>query len=598
VTELTPPTESFLRRGFDSTAQWVDHRIGWHRLPKVFGLVVLIGLRDILRRENLHDTEDEAGSPPPYDEKVRTERTPDGSYNDLDNPTMGMAGRRFGRNVPLDKAVPETDRLLRPNPREVSRELLTREAFIPATSVNVLAATWIQFMVKDWFSHGQGDPKRGFDLPLDDGDPWPAEGRPMLIPATVADPTDTEGHGNTFINQNSPWWDGSSIYGDSLEQQHLIRQGSGGRIKVTSTGLVVLPDDPTVDPTLVPGFWTGLAMMGSLFCLEHNAVCDALAKANPTWDDERLFQHARLVVAALVAKIHTVQWTPAIIAHPTTVTALRANWYGIAGKWISDHFGRISGSEVISGIVGGETDHFGVPYSLTEEFSIVYRMHPLIPDDYPVRRWTDDSELASYGLRDLTGPAGRTVLEATDPADLLYSFGTANPGAIVLHNFPRFLQEFIRPDGKYTDLAATDILRTRELGVPRYNEFRRLLHLEPALSFADLTDDAGDQAMLARLYADVEEVDTIVGMFAEKRPKGFAFSDTAFRIFILMASRRLNSDRFFTGAYTEDAYGEVGLRWVRDNDMGSVVLRHYPQLGDSLRGVDNPFAPWRRVEVS
>ena len=42
-----------------------------------------------------------------------------------------------------------------------------------------------------------------------------------------------------------------------------------------------------------------------------------------------------------------------------------------------------------------------------------------------------------------------------------------------LHNFPRFLQEYERPDGKLQDLAATDILRTRELGVPRYNEFRR-----------------------------------------------------------------------------------------------------------------------------
>ena len=64
--------------------------------------------------------------------------------------------------------------------------------------------------------------------------------------------------------------------------------------------------------------------------------------------------------------------------------------------------------------------------------------------------------------------------------DVLYSFGNSHPGAIVLHNFPRLLQQFTRPDGKITDLAATDILRTRELGVPRYNEFRRQLHLTPA----------------------------------------------------------------------------------------------------------------------
>ena len=36
-----------------------------------------------------------------------------------------------------------------PNPRTVSRRLLTRKEFIPATTLNTLAATWIQFMVKD-----------------------------------------------------------------------------------------------------------------------------------------------------------------------------------------------------------------------------------------------------------------------------------------------------------------------------------------------------------------------------------------------------------------------------------------------------------------
>jgi len=30
----------------------------------------------------------------------------------------------------------------------------------------VLAAAWIQFMVKDWFSHGAGDPQHFFELPL------------------------------------------------------------------------------------------------------------------------------------------------------------------------------------------------------------------------------------------------------------------------------------------------------------------------------------------------------------------------------------------------------------------------------------------------
>ena len=61
--------------------------------------------------------------------------------------------------------------------------------------------------------------------------------------------------------------------------------------------------------------------------------------------------------------------------------------------------------------------------------------------------------------------------------DLLYSLGTAHPGAVTLHNHPRFMQQF-RRDRRHPDRpAAIDILRSRERGVPRYNEFRRLLHL-------------------------------------------------------------------------------------------------------------------------
>jgi heme peroxidase len=273
---------------------------------------------------------------------------------------------------------------------------------------------------------------------------------------------------------------------------------------------------------------------------------------------------------------------------------MRAAWYGLLGERVHRAFG-LTGNEVLNGIPGSGVQHFGVPYSLTEEFGIVYRMHPLIPDDYRFWAAVDDRPLAEHSLRDLSGPAALRVLGAIPMHDLLYSFGVSHPGALVLGNYPRFLQEFLRPDGELTDLAATDILRTREFGVPRYNEFRRLLHLRPAASFDELTGDRVLAATLADLYAgDVEQVDTIVGMFAEKRPAGFAFSDTAFRIFIVMAARRINSDRFLAEDFRPEVYTPVGFAWVEDNDMVSVLLRHHPQLRASLRGVANPFAPWKR----
>jgi hypothetical protein len=317
-----------------------------------------------------------------------------------------------------------------------------------------------------------------------------------------------------------------------------------------------------------------------------------LHAAYPEWSDDQVFDKARLVVAALLAKIHTVEWTTAILGHPALRIAMRANWFGIAGERVRTLLGRISDSEVVSGIPGSATDHHSAPYSITEEFVAVYRMHPLVPDDVDVRSVIDPHLHERLGFLDVAGLRSRPALERFGATDLFYSLGTAHPGAVTLHNHPRFMQRFRRDDGMEIDLAAVDILRSRERGVPRYNEFRRLLHLPPARSFDDLAKDPRTVEELAAVYDSVDDVDLTVGLHAEVPPPGFGFSDTAFRIFILMASRRLKSDRFLTTDFRPEVYTPEGIRWVADNDMSSVLVRHYPDLAPVLRTVRNPFAPW------
>ena len=587
-----------LWRLLNGASTLLDRKVGWDRLPLPVGLLVLVGLRNELRRHNLADSGllpalDAPPLPPaPADDAVRTV---DGSYNNPDDPRAGMAGSRFGRNIPLRsiEADPEAH-LLDPSPREVSRRLLTREEFIPATTVNVLVAAWLQFMIKDWFSHGHGDAERAWLVPLSADDPWPQN--PMVVPRTVADPTRPAGAAGppTFANQLTHWWDLSSIYGTTEQEAQARRTHSGGHLHLGPDGVIPFPDDPAHDPAREPGFWVGMGMLASLFVAEHNAICDRLAQTHPGWSDEQLYQRARLVNAAVVAKIHTVEWTPAVIAHPVTRIAMRANWFGLAGERVRRRFGRISRSEVISGIPGSATNDYGVPFSLTEEFAAVYRMHPLLPDDYRLKSAGTGQTLRACGFAELAGPAGRAVLAEHSLPDLFFSFATEYAGAIVLRNFPRALQDFVRPnDGKVMDIGAIDILRTREAGVPRYNEFRRLLRLRPIRRFDELTDDASLVADLREVYDDdVERLDLSVGMFAEKRPKGFAFSDTAFRIFILMASRRLNSDRFFTADYDPRVYSQAGLKWIDDATMAGVLRRHYPSLHGVLDARANAFQPW------
>jgi hypothetical protein len=589
-------------------AERVDRTVGWPRLPTVLAIPVLIGLREQLRSKNLYDT-GRGGSAgdhlvTPADLAARTLT---GRQNNLNDPLMGAIGSRFGRNVPLTRTYGEEPAaLLEPNPRVISRRLLTRDQFQPATTLNVLAAAWIQFEVHDWVSHGFTN-DQPWTVPLEVDDPWPEADaateqatedsgpRDMSIKRTVPDPTPDGWGPPTFVTEDSHWWDASQIYGSTPDFAAAIR-GPRGCLLVDDLGLPPEEAAQYVDLTGAAGnFWVGLAILHSLFMREHNAICARLEAEYPSMTDQQLYDTARLVNAALIAKIHTVDWTPAIIAHPTTVFAMRANWFGLLGERFAQRFGRFGASPLLHGIPGSATRLHGVAYSLTEDFVAVYRMHPLIPDEFIFRSVADDSVLARHELPALTVYEVRQRLSEIPMADILYSFGRAHPGALTLHNFPRHLHHFHKADGELVDLGAIDILRTRERGVPRYNEFRRLLRLKPASTFEELTDNPACAEELRQIYGDVEKVDLMVGLYAEPKPPGFGFSDTAFRVFILMASRRLESDRFFTTDFRPEVYTPGGMEWVKNNTMRTVLLRHFPSLEPALRGVANPFAPWNPV---
>ena len=62
-----------------------------------------------------------------------------------------------------------------------------------------------------------------------------------------------------------------------------------------------------------------------------------------------------------------------------------------------------------------------------------------------------------------------------------------------------------------------------------------------------------------------------------------------------MGSRRPKSDRFFTEDYPPEVYTPTGLAWIRETDMKTILLRHYPQLAPAVQRVSNVFAPWSRV---
>jgi len=591
----------------------------WHRWPFLIAIPVMAGIRVNMRQANLFDTETRPPQPEPPAADGHGQRSADGSFNAPDLAWMGMAGARFGRNVPIDQTVGEDEpRLLEPNPRRISTELLARRDFVGVPYLNLLVSSWLQFMVHDWLSHGENDLERPYRVPIDEDDDWP--NRPMTILRSTrapAGPAD-EGRPAAYLNTETHWWDGSQIYGSSLKRQLQVRRDpetglllSNGKLGLTLEGH--LPIEPLRAATpdaegakfkdqelagVNGNWWLGLSTMHTLFAREHNAVVDRLALEYPQADGEWLFQKARLVVTALIAKIHTTEWTPSLMNSPEGRFAMRGNWWGVLGEHYARGFGRLSASEEVSGIPGSPTDQFTAPYSITEEFTACYRMHSLLPDSLSLRRHEDNREIATRPLLDLVHGAPPAIYQAVGFDDVVYSLATSNPGALVLHNFPNSLRRIPeRADGIFTDVAAVDILRDRERGVPRYCQFRRLIGMSAPRSFDELTTNPQWRAEVAAVYADVEDVDLLVGTLCESQaspgtPPGFGFSDTVFRIFILMASRRLKSDRFYTTDFTPAVYTPPGFAWVADNSMRTVLARHCPALAPLFADRRNVFFPW------
>jgi Animal haem peroxidase len=643
--------KSLMSVAYIKAFQLLNLFVVWHKLPTFLAVANLAALRDVLRAKNLHNTSDIAVTNPsglrstvPFRSAFLTEREEDGQYNDLSKPTMGNASintvnplnnseftlsnpsARFGRNIPLSEVDPTRDAgILEPSPRLVSNRLLARQVrsdgtddFKPAAILNLLAAAWIQFQTHDWFNHGAprsiaDDP---FDIPLPPGDLWP-NGK-MLVRRTRPDPTRKFNDGSgpvTYANAETHWWDSSQIYGDSPIAGMKYRCGQEGKLRIDPKTKLI-PLDPTgVEKTgLTSNWWLGLSLLHNLFTLEHNAICDHLLQAFPEWKhrpncDDDVFRAARLVNSALMAKIHTVDWTTAILTHPALQVGMNANWSGLAGAAVKKTFGRISESEEISGIPGSATNQTGADYCLTEEFVSVYRLHPLLPNDIQILFAADGRKgrLLKFESNDpndssvIVGPDAMSNALGSDGTtflDLVYSFGTQCPGAVTLRNFPNWMRRMHRRNGpvveELIDLATIDILRDRERGVPRYNRFRELFHMARVNSFEQMTDDPDLARELREVYGHPDKVDLMVGMYAENPPEGFGFSDTAFRVFILMASRRIKSDRYFTADFTPAVYTQPGMDWIDNNNMITVLLRHFPELAPVLMRTRNAFAPWKR----
>ncbi|XP_057998273.1 alpha-dioxygenase 2-like isoform X2 [Hevea brasiliensis] len=534
-----------------SAIHFVDKLGVWHRLPVILGIIYLAIRRHLHQRYNLLHVGGINGLK--YDTKQFSYRTADGKCNHPTDDTIGSQGTFFGRNMPPSSS-PYGVEIRAPN--EIAN----------------------------------GCPLKSFKF-------YKTKKVATKSPSLKAG----------CLNTRTPWWDGSVVYGNNEDGMRRVRTFKDGKLKIAADGLLEHDENGIPISGDVRNCWAGFSLLQALFVKEHNAVCDMLQENYPDFDDEELYRHARLVTSALIAKIHTIDWTVELLKTDTLLAGMRINWYGFLGKKVKDLFGHIGGP-LLSGLVGLKRprDH-GVPYSLTEEFSSVYRMHSLLPDTLIIRDINSTSSefecppvLEEVPMREMVGKEGEKRLSKIGMEKMLVSMGHQASGAVTLWNYPSWMRNLIAHDingedrADLVDMAAMEIYRDREREVARYNEFRRNLLMIPISKWEDLTDDEEVIEALHQVYGnDVEKLDLLVGLHAEKKIKGFAISETAFFIFLLVASRRLEADRFFTTNFNSKTYTQKGLDWLNSTEtMKDVIDRHFPEMTKKWMKCSSAFAVW------
>ncbi|XP_058069775.1 alpha-dioxygenase PIOX-like [Magnolia sinica] len=582
--------------------QFIDRLGIWHRLPVFLGLLYLAIRRHLHEQYNLLNV-GESPTGLRHNPASHPYRTADGKYNDPFDAQAGSQGTFFGRNM---LPSPQKDMVMKPDPVVVATKLLARKKMIDTgKQFNMIAASWIQFMIHDWIDHLEDTKQIEITAPTSVASECPLKA--FRFYKTKEVPTGFYEIKNGHLNTRTAWWDGSAVYGSNAEKLARVRTFKDGKLVISDDGLLPHDDNGILISGDVRNSWIGVSVLQALFVKEHNAVCDMLKHNYPDLGDEELYRHARLVTSAVIAKIHTIDWTVELLKMDTLLAGMRANWYGLLGKTFKDRFGH-TGSSTLSGFIGNrKPENHGVPYSLTEEFVSVYRMHSLLPDDILIRdietipgKNKSPPILEEVPMKELIGLEGEKKIGAIGFETQMVSMGHQASGALNLWNYPQWMRDIIpqdingknRPD--HVDMPALEIYRDRERNVARYNQFRRNMLMLPITKWEDLTDDEEAIAVLREVYGDnVESLDLQVGLMAEKKIKGFAISETAFLIFLIMASRRLEADRFFTSNFDEETYTKEGLKWVNTTEsLRDVLSRHYPDMVDKWMNSTSAFSVW------
>ncbi|MEM1445481.1 MAG: peroxidase family protein [Planctomycetota bacterium] len=484
-------------------------------------------------------------------------RSIDGSGNHLIDATLGAAGDdiiRLGYPAAypdgLGDVITDAGDL---NARDVSNALSVQtEDMFNARGLSDWSVQWGQFITHDLDLTPTGsaydtllDGSTGdFGIAINDAfDPL----GPNAIPFNRSQYQDGTGDGSVRPSPQGPqtvprvltntitsYLDASMVYGSDDTRAAALRTFADGKLVTSADGLLPGYNDASLDNDDPFGFGTGLFLAGdvraneqvgltathALFVREHNRLADALATADPTLDDETLYQTARKIVGAEIQAITYREYLPSLLgnaapdaddfAYSATVDPRITSSFAVAAF----RFGHSMQSGDIK-LINDANEQIDA-LSLAEAF-----FDPTILGDNP-----EKVDLVLKGLATQTAQENDLAMH-----DALRNFLFGPPGAGGM------------------DLMALDLERGRDHGLADVNALRLAYGLTPVRRWADVTSDAELAAELTALYGNnPNDADPFVVMLAEDHLPGASVGELTAAIIAGQFERLRDGDRlFFTG---------------------------------------------------